>query len=387
MCMLLWQSEASKALPASLPVLAALLSLRDRLCRLDLRTSSSSSLQQLWQCPQGQHLTAIAVPPAADAAAAVTAAAGLGSGASEHLLAAATSAGALGSGSSFLLFDLRRPRQPVASWQQPPMDQRQHEAPTLLRWLHAAAAEAAPAAAAAQPGSLVVAGSGSGGWVVGCQFASQVPSAAGSSITAVTAVTALCYCCCCCCDLVLAAQDQPLLSIPRLFAPGPPLLLLVQAPGSALQARGGQIAEKPASSGASLLERLQAELVHQQEERGDGMDVDREAAASAQQQPQQEQQQEEQQRATVPPQLQAPPALPIPLQLLWQPVHSEAVTAAPGPPMLLVPPLGQQPALSERLSVGRLMLQKQQAAAGGCIQASSTQAAGSPVVLQRPGPF
>ncbi|PRW61174.1 DEK-like isoform X2 isoform B [Chlorella sorokiniana] len=189
----------------------ALLALHNRLSRLDLR-SSGGALSLLWQCPQGQHLTAICAPaPAGDASA---------SGADEHLLAATTGTSAPGSGARVLLFDLRRPGQPVATWDQPQLGEKSLEAGTLLRWLPtlqpsagAAASNSSQQLEAGQPqgGGLLLVGSSGGGQVVGCQFAEQ-------------------------------------------------------AAGPALQARGGQIQEKPSTAAAALLERLQASLEQQQQE-------------------------------------------------------------------------------------------------------------------------
>ncbi len=167
----------------------ALLALRNRLSRLDLR-SSGGTLSLLWQCPQGQHLTAVCAAPAAGngpgggSAAEHLLAAATGS-AAEHLLAAATGSGAQSSGARVLLFDLRRPGQPVAAWDQPRLGEQGFEAGTLLRWLPTAAPAAGFAGSSSrqqqrpdggqlQRGGLLVAGSSSGGQVVGCQFAEQV---------------------------------------------------------------------------------------------------------------------------------------------------------------------------------------------------------------------
>lgn len=156
----------------------ALLALRDRLARLDLRTRGGS-LAQLWQCPQAQHLTAICAPAAAGGAP--------GSGAAEHLLAAGTGSSAAGGAARVLLFDLRRPGQPVVTWDQPRLGEKGCDAGTLLRWLPTALSTAGAAgsgesrqqrqrleAGQSRRGGLLVAGSSTGGQVVGCEWAEQV---------------------------------------------------------------------------------------------------------------------------------------------------------------------------------------------------------------------
>lgn len=150
----------------------ALLALHSQLSRLDLR-SSDGKLSLLWQCPGGHHLTAICAPPAAD---------GPASGATEHLLAAATGSSAPGGGARVLLFDVRRPGQPVTAWDQPRLGEKGFEAGTLLRWLPTARSTADSSSARQQgnragppqQGGLLLAGSSGGGQVVGCQFAEQV---------------------------------------------------------------------------------------------------------------------------------------------------------------------------------------------------------------------
>lgn len=156
----------------------ALLALRDRLARLDLRTRGGS-LAPLWQCPQAQHLTAICLPAAAGGAP--------GSGAAEHLLAAGTGSSAAGGAARVLLFDLRRSGQPVVTWDQPRLGEKGFEAGALLRWLPTALSTAGTAGSresqqqqqrleAGQPrlGGLLVVGSSAGGQVVGCEWAEQV---------------------------------------------------------------------------------------------------------------------------------------------------------------------------------------------------------------------
>lgn len=307
----------------------ALLALKDRLAQLDLRCGGGGSLQQLWQCPQGQHLTAMCAPlPALAATSVAAAAAGLGSGTAEHLLAAACSRGGRGSGAHIMLFDLRRPAQPVATWEQPPLSEEQEGAATLLRWLPLAATGAAgggggPSAAggrgSAEPqqpwGGLLLAGCGGSGRVVGCEYTAQ-------------------------------------------------------AAGPALQARGGRIQEKPAGAGTLLMERLQAALEQQLDEAAAAEEEEEEERSVSDEERQKQQQQEQQLAgaALVPPALRPPPALPLPLQLLWQPAHATAVAAVPGPPLQLLAPPDKQSALEGRLAAGRLLLQKQQAAAGGGIE-------------------
>lgn len=152
----------------------ALLALHSQLSRLDLR-SSDGKLSLLWQCPTGHHLTAICAPTAAADAP--------GSSATEHLLGAATGSSAPGGGARVLLFDVRRPGQPVAAWDQPRLGEKGFEAGTLLRWLpsaRSAAGSSGPqqqrtaATGPLQQGGLLLAGSSGCGQVVGCQFAEQV---------------------------------------------------------------------------------------------------------------------------------------------------------------------------------------------------------------------
>lgn len=148
---------------------AALLALKDRLARLDLRAGGgggAASLAHLWRCPPGEHLTAMCVPSCAAPAPAAAAASGLGGGAWEHLLAAAA-AGGPGASTRLLLFDLRRPGEPAAAWEQPPFDGRLSEEAALLRWLPAAGSGAAG-------GGAVLAGACSSGRVSAGQFSPQV---------------------------------------------------------------------------------------------------------------------------------------------------------------------------------------------------------------------
>ena len=325
--------------------------------------SGTASLQQLWQCPQGQHLTALRAPPAQFG---VLNAAGVPPPA-DHLLAAAVSTGVRGGGSQVLLFDLRRPALPVASWEQPGMDRQWVEPASLLRWAPAPPAEpAGPSGSQTGTqadeqrwGGLVVAGSSDSGRVMGCQYTAAVS-------------------------------------------------------GPALLARQGGITEKPAggSAVAALLGRLQVAL-QQQEAARKQLDLPHQPSQQQQQEDQQEadalpcvehagrqhmgdstgsmggarlaqerelDQQPSQSAASavaaarsaaddlVPQELRAPPPLPTPLQLLWQPAHTLVVTPLRGPPLLLAAPTDQQPALSERLLAGRVQLQRQQAA-GGAIKA------------------
>lgn len=337
------------------PSPAALLALRDTLCQLDLRSggAGTAALRPLWRCPQGQHLTALCAPPHAAAAAPGPACA---TAAPDHLVAAA-SAGGRGGGTRLLVFDVRRPGRPVACWEQPPFEQHAHEALTLLRWLPTPAGDA-PQRGGSRWDGLLLAGGSATGRVLGCQ-------------------------------------------------------LSVSAGGPELQAKDGRVAEKPAGSAALLLERLQAALEQQEEARqaqqaqqtrqaqdpthpkgaaaaapvasahqqhgqqqqqANGaapMDVDAGEQQTAGGPPQHEEQPGGPQQQLVPPPLRAPPPLPLAPQLLWHPLdRSTHVTPASGPPLLLVPPLEQQPALAERLAAGRLLLQKQQAAAGGGIRVS-----------------
>jgi hypothetical protein len=157
----------------------------------------SPSLQQLWQCPQGQHLTSLCAPPPPPPLGTTAAGQAAGQPPMEHLVAAGVSTGVPGAGSQLLIFDLRRPYHPVASWQQPGMQYQLHEPLSVLRWMHAepfaeptnpAAAAAGPSSsrrggqrpqAQAQPqppryGGVVMAACVDSGRVVGCQYTAQV---------------------------------------------------------------------------------------------------------------------------------------------------------------------------------------------------------------------
>ncbi len=142
--------------------------------------------------------------------------------------------------------------------------------------------------------------------------------------------------------------------------------MCLQAVGPALQARGGQIQERPAEAAALLLERLQASLEEQQEQQapqaeGSGTGAPPQAA----------------QAASVPMPLQPPPALPLAPQLLWQPAHSCTLTPVPpGTPVLLQPPTEQQLGLQRWVEAGRLRMQKLSAATGVAMQASRSSRLG-----------
>lgn len=146
------------------------------------------------------------------------------------------------------------------------------------------------------------------------------------------------------------------------------LLSVLQAAGPALQARGGQIQEKPASAAAALLERLQASLEQQQQQQEEQEDQAQQLEAGDAEAPG-----ITSGALAVPAPLQPPPALPMALQLLWQPAHSCGVAPVPpGTPVLLQPPAEQQAAVQQSLRAGRLRLRKLQAVPGAAMQASGS---------------
>jgi hypothetical protein len=359
------------------------LALRDRLSRLDLR-SRTASPQQLWSCPQGQHLTAIRAPPPGLAGSE-------GGPPTEHLLAAAASTGVPGSGSQLLIFDLRRPYKPVATWQQPGMDKALHEAPSLLRWVPTtvdsrSAAASAPGGGGGddQPrwGGLLVAGAPDSGRLLGCQHTAHL---AGPALLATRG----------------SIVEEPAGQAAR--------AVLLQRVQEALQQQQEELRQRRQQQGEGQQQQQQAEMevdeaqgsaggdanhghaagagpASEHEEEEEEEEEEGQSAEQAQPNPQQREQAAAAKRqaallaaaaALVPEPLRRPPPLPLPRQFLWQPAHTLAVTPLLGPPLLLAAPEAQHPALRERLAAGRLLLQKQQAAAGGAIQVSTSAASGA----------
>ena len=166
----------------------AVLGLQNHLCRVDLRAGSQARAQQLWHCQPGQHLSALATP---DAHTLSVAAGSAGSTITEHLMAAAvaTSIGAPGDaqGSSVLLFDMRRPHAPVATWHVPLLHERQqHEPFTLVKWLPLASSErSSQSQHTSGTGEhewrgAVLAASSSNGSAVSCNYTVKVRYAGGA---------------------------------------------------------------------------------------------------------------------------------------------------------------------------------------------------------------
>ena len=380
-----------------------MLALRDRLARLDLRgaaggSSSNGALQHLWSCPKGQHITAlIAAAPSAPGAAASASGGGAGE---EHLIAAACSSGAPGgNAATLLLFDLRRPQRPLATWHQAPMGGAGGDPVTLLRWLPGATASSAAAAAEEEeeadeepgsPGGDPLAAGDENGAEELEQRQQQQGSGGGSS-------------------LLVAGLGGSGRAVGCQFG------LAATAP--ALLAREGRhIGERPAGSGAAALRRLQVALrrqelqeeqerpqaaaasVNEEEEEEDNEGEDEEGAdpAAAAMEGVEEEEDAAAARgessaaapaaaaagrghagaAPAQPSL-APPALlrrpqPMPgrLALLWQPASSVTVRPLPGPPLQLLAPAEEAAPLSQALTAGRLQLQARSAAAGGGVRVS-----------------
>ena len=161
---------------------AVVLGLQRRLCQIDLRSGPTQRPQQLWQCQPGQYLSALASPSPAVVAGVTTQAGLTATATTEHLLAVVAgygsgSGGGSAGGSSVLLFDLRRPHVPLATWQAPLLDQEAAQLFTLLDWAPARAAT--PDAGTQQRWGGVVVAAGPSGLTVGCTYHGQVGRRSG----------------------------------------------------------------------------------------------------------------------------------------------------------------------------------------------------------------